>query len=196
MKKLIYAALIVLCIMMMVSLLSNIRVEAAGQGHVQGQGQGHGQGISNTSPGQTKKDELSPGMSKKESMPYDAQKRQDLLEMKPREELQQAWCLERKGSVNYVLQDTTVCGCLTENHVVAFVEAEEWTEAIGLVLHHALVLRKDPGIVVFVEPEGETEQTQESAALASLNKVIEEFKLPITVWTLTLEPKEEEEGKK
>lgn len=192
MKKLLYAFGIALCVMVMVSLLSNLRLEAAGRG----QGQGQGQGSAKTPQGQTKKEDLPQGLPQKNTLPSGLQKRQDLPEMKPKEELQQAWCLERKGFVNYVLQDATVCGCLTEDQVVAFVETDAWTEAIGLVLHHALVLRKDPGIVVLVENKGEPDKTQESSALASLNKVIEEFKLPITVWTLESEPKDAEEAQK
>lgn len=162
------------------------------------------QGNAKTPPGQAKKDRLPPGLSKKgelpqglsqkETLPPGLQKRGEVPTMKPKDELQQAWCLERKGFMNYVLQDNTVCGCLTKDHVVAFVEADEWTKAVGLALHHALVLRKEPGIVVFVENEGKGEQkARESSALASLNKVIEEFKLPVTVWTLTLESKEQKD---
>lgn len=189
MKKFLYVLGIVLWATLITSLLSNLRLEAAGQGQGQSQGQGQGRGAAKTPPGLSKKDELPKGLSQKETLPSGLQKRQDIPEMKPKEELQQAWCLERKGFVNYVLQDGTFCGCLTEDHVVAFVEIDEWTQAVGLVLHHALMLRKDPGIVVFIGNESEPEKTQTSSALAGLNNVLEEFKLPIIVWTLKLEPK-------
>ncbi len=92
------------------------------------------------------------------------------------QEYQQTWCLEHEGLMNVVLSDKSICGCLTEIQAVEFASEENWPEALGSVLYHALITDKEPGIVLFYEKD------EHSPYILLLDTVIKNYALPITVW--------------
>lgn len=148
------------------------------------------QGPPKTPPGLAKKDGLPPGQAKKQEnaqgLPPGIAKQQGLLPTDEFEqELRQAWCLEREGTVNLVLPDKTICECLTQTHAIAFASEDSWFEAVGKSLHVALTTGKEPAIVLFLESE-------ETPAYAfQLNAVIKQFELPIFLWEEVIEIEEE-----
>jgi hypothetical protein len=159
------------------------------------------QGPKTTPPGLAKKGGMPPGKAKRQGpdsekpaeatpgMPPGLAKRQQqspLPEMlQAKEQMLQAWCLARQGSVNVVFPDKTICSCLTETHAVAFTSDEDWPEAVGKALHHALTTEKNAGIVLLLEDETLAEQT------LPLESLITYFELPITVWKIPLKQAQE-----
>jgi hypothetical protein len=144
-------------------------------------------------PGQAKKQGLPPGQTKKQglstgtTLPPGQVKKQKIPSMELEETAQQEWCLEQNGQVNVVLSDNTICGCLTETHAVVFASEDNWLESIGKAFHSAVLMEKQPGIVLFMEPE------EENLHIRKVNDIIERFDLPITTWLLEIEASEEEE---
>ena len=131
-------------------------------------------------PGLSKKDQLPQGLADRDALPPGLAKRDDIPGIKVKDELKQAWCLEREGTVNFVLPEKVRCDCVLESQVVVFTEEDEWTEAVGRVLYVAMKLEKEATIVAFEE----VDRTQ--LYIARLNRMIEYFGLPITVSTLPL----------
>ncbi len=150
-------------------------------------------GSKKTPPGQVKKQGLPPGQAKKQGLstgtrlPPGQAKKQNFPSMELEEKAQQDWCLGHDGTVNTVLADKTICGCLTETHVVVFASEDNWLESIGKSLHSAALTTKQPGIVLFMEKEAENPHIQK------VNAIIAHFELPITTWLLEIEASEEEE---
>ena len=138
-----------------------------------------------TPPGQAKKKTTPPGLSKKQGLPPGIAKKQG-ISMTYIQKHQQAWCLEHQGQVNFVLPDEAICDCLTKTHAVAFASEDNWTEAIGKSLHHALTTDREPGIVVVIE------QDEDQSHVSQLSAVIEHFSLPIILWHMEIEEQEKE----
>ena len=82
------------------------------------------------------------------------------------------------GVIEHVLSDHTRVDCLTAEYAIEYDFARKWAEAIGQSLHYARMTGKKPGIALIM-----TKDTDDRY-LERVNGVIEEYQLPITVWTV------------
>jgi len=93
---------------------------------------------------------------------------------------QKQWQAQHGGEIEVTLPDKTRCDWVNEEYAIEFDFADKWAEAIAQSLHYALVTGKKAGVVLIVENEGELRYW------VRMNAVIEEYKLPITVFLLRL----------
>lgn len=99
------------------------------------------------------------------------------LRLYPEREYQVAWCSDKNGKSEVVLQDKTRVDCVVNNYAIEFDFANKWSEAVGQSLYYAHVLKKTPAIVLILE-----NKNKDSKYLERLNKIAPAY--GITVWTI------------
>lgn len=140
------------------------------------------QGPKKTPPGQEKKQGKAQGKKTgKQPGKIKSKKISPLRQVKQSQG--EVWCLEHNGQVNVELADYSICECLTETHAIAFAVDDDWTEALGQVLYHALITEKQPGIVLFKEKD------ENPPYILLMETLISRYDLPVTVWKVEVEPK-------
>lgn len=75
--------------------------------------------------------------------------------------------------------DKTRCDILTAAYALEVDFANKWAEAVGQSLHYSLQFNRKAGIVLIVERPADYKY------LRRLKSVIDGYKLPVTVWTIT-----------
>ncbi|MCP3940031.1 MAG: hypothetical protein GY710_00920 [Desulfobacteraceae bacterium] len=98
----------------------------------------------------------------------------------PEKYYQNIWCAEKQGKTEQVLSDRTRCDCLTDTHSIEVDFAPKWAESIGQALHYSIMTGKSPGILLIIEKEKDWKYYHR------VRKIIESYKLPVTVWTISL----------
>ena len=88
---------------------------------------------------------------------------------------QENYCI---GESEVTMPDRTRCDCVTATYAIEYDFANKWCEAIGQSLHYALQTGKRAGIFLIIE------KSKDRKYLDRLNSVIEQYNLPITVWTV------------
>ncbi|GAA4648275.1 hypothetical protein GCM10023116_05420 [Kistimonas scapharcae] len=91
---------------------------------------------------------------------------------------QDVWCEGYDGQTEVEQDDGTRVDCLTSNHAIEMEFARKWPEAIGQSLHYSLKTGRNAGIVLILQ------KPSDEHYWASLNDVIKQYKLPITLWRL------------
>lgn len=91
------------------------------------------------------------------------------------------WC-ESRGQQEVVLPDKTRCDCVTDTHAIEFDFGKKWTEAVGQSLYYSLQTGKRAGIVLILETKADRKY------LIRLSSTIQNFNLPIDVWTVGINP--------
>lgn len=76
-----------------------------------------------------------------------------LSHVHPEAYYQQQWCDERKGVMEYVLDDRSRVDCLTDEYAVEIEFAAKWKEAIGQALFYGIKTGKKPGAVLIMEKD-------------------------------------------
>lgn len=84
------------------------------------------------------------------------------------------------AKLEVVAPDGTRCDILTDEYAIEVDFAKKWAEAIGQSLNYALQFNKKAGILLIV---GEKDYKY----YVRLNSIIQNFKLPITVWKIQKE---------
>lgn len=88
----------------------------------------------------------------------------------------QRWCALAGGTMWVRMGDGGRCDCLTPTHAVEVAFASRWADAVGWSLRSAVGTDKKPGIVLIEEGAADAVHRHR------LEKVIDRFGLPITVW--------------
>ena len=91
------------------------------------------------------------------------------------------WCGTQGGQVEVVMPDNTRCDCVTDRYTIETDYAHKWYEAVGQSLHYAYVSQyknRRPGIVLIIRSNTDYKYVER------LYRVIEEYNLPIRVWTV------------
>jgi len=109
----------------------------------------------------------------------------DAKRLHPEKYYQDKWCAEQGGQTEVVLPDRTRCDCLTDTYAVEFDFANKWAEAIGQALYYSLQTGKRAGIVLIVGEE-------DWRYWVRLGTTVHHFDLPIDIWRIPVDGKEEE----
>ena len=91
---------------------------------------------------------------------------------------QDVWCKGMKGKLEHRLEDNRRIDCLTDTHAIEVEFAQKWPEAIGQSLGYSMLTQKKAGIVLILKKPTDQEHWQR------LNKVVQYYQLPITLWKL------------
>ena len=84
------------------------------------------------------------------------------------------------AKLEVVAPDGTRCDILTDEYAIEVDFAKKWAEAIGQSLNYALQFNKKAGILLIV-------CEKDYKYYLRLNSIIQNFKLPITVWKIQKE---------
>ena len=84
------------------------------------------------------------------------------------------------AKLEVIAPDGTRCDILTDEYAIEVDFAKKWSEAVGQSLNYALQFNKKAGILLIV---GEKDYKY----YLRLNSIIQNFKLPITVWKIQKE---------
>jgi hypothetical protein len=88
------------------------------------------------------------------------------------------WCDSMEGIAEFRTKDGTYVDCLTESHATETEFGNKWKEAIGQSLHYAESTKKKAGILLIQDKNSQVDY------LSQLQRVIEEFQLPITLYVI------------
>ena len=89
-----------------------------------------------------------------------------------------SWCDNRGGISEFRTKDGTYIDCLTDIYAVEAEFDNNWKEAIGQSLHYAETTNKKAAILLIKR------QKSKKDYLGELNRVINRFHLPITIFTI------------
>ena len=82
-----------------------------------------------------------------------------------------------QGQVAFDIGEVKKVDCVTATHAIAYVLSDDWATGLGRALHWAAVTGKRPGIVVIIDPEGQ------SRDLAKLKSALHSIPgIEVTVW--------------
>lgn len=95
---------------------------------------------------------------------------------------QEKWCKACNGQAEVMLPDKARVDCVTDKFAVEVDFAVKWAESLTQALYYALMLDKEPGILIIVE-----DYEKDKIFLDRLDRTIKYWKLPVTVWTITPE---------
>lgn len=90
---------------------------------------------------------------------------------------QEFWCRRAGGLTEVVLTDHTRVDCLTGEYAVEVDFAVKWAEAVGQALFYGAMTGRKAGVLLIMEKDGD------GRYLKRLKLTIEEFALPIRIWT-------------
>jgi hypothetical protein len=96
----------------------------------------------------------------------------------PEKWYQERWCREQGGQIEVVLADRTRCDCVTDTHAIEFDFGSGWAEAIGQSSYYSIQTKKKAGIVLILE------KIKDRKYWIRLNTTIQNFNLPIDIWTV------------
>jgi hypothetical protein len=96
----------------------------------------------------------------------------------PEKWYQTEWCQEQSGKAEVSLEDQTRCDCVTDTHAVEVDFADNWYEAVGQSTHYSLVAKRRAGILLILESPDDRRYWER------LNRLINNYDLPIDVWTI------------
>lgn len=88
------------------------------------------------------------------------------------------WCDSMEGIAEFRTKDGTYVDCLTGSHAIETEFGNKWKEAIGQSLHYAESTKKKAGILLIQDKNSQVDY------LSQLQRVIEEFQLPITLYVI------------
>ena len=88
------------------------------------------------------------------------------------------WCAAQSGDTGAVLPDQTRPDCVTSTHAIEVDFAPKFYEAIGQSLWYGFQTNKQAGILLLVNPD------DRGRYLYRLRSVIDNYRLPIDVWTI------------
>lgn len=88
------------------------------------------------------------------------------------------WCEAREGQSEFRTKYGTYVDCLTEDYAIEVERDKNWKEAIGQSLHYAESTKKKAGILLIQDKNSQVDY------LSQLQRVIEEFQLPITLYLI------------
>lgn len=91
---------------------------------------------------------------------------------------QKVWCEGKGGKVEERLDDGRRVDCLTKQHAIEMDFASKWPEAIGQSLDYGMLTKRQAGIVLILNSKSDIQHWER------LKKVVEYYKLPITLWRL------------
>lgn len=91
---------------------------------------------------------------------------------------QKVWCEGKGGKVEVRLDDGRRVDCLTQKYAIEMDFARKWPEAIGQSLDYSMLTDKQAGIVLILNKESDLQHWKR------LEKVVNHYKLPITLWRL------------
>ncbi|MES1927548.1 hypothetical protein [Salinisphaera sp. T31B1] len=89
------------------------------------------------------------------------------------------WCTARGGETKVVLADRTRPDCVTDTHAIEVDFSRKFYEAIGQSLWYSFQTNKRAGILLIIDP------ADKNRYLYRLNSTIDNYDLPIDVWTVT-----------
>lgn len=90
--------------------------------------------------------------------------------------INQSWCLANDGVSEYRTKYGTYVDCITEEYAVEVEFDYNWKESIGQSLHYAEATNKKPAVLIIKRAKSKKDY------LLELNKTIDKFNLPITVF--------------
>ena len=95
---------------------------------------------------------------------------------------QKAWVDANGGKMEVRMGDGTRCDIVTDTHAIEVEWDHKWAEGIGQSLWYSFQTNKKAGIVLILK------NGKDRKHLMRLRSLIENKKLDIRVWTVTVEP--------
>jgi len=92
--------------------------------------------------------------------------------------INQSWCLANDGVSEYRTKYGTYVDCITEEYAVEVEFDYNWKESIGQSLHYAEATNKKPAVLIIKRAKSKKDY------LLELNKTIDKFNLPITIFVI------------
>lgn len=94
------------------------------------------------------------------------------------ENLNNQWCEKVNGISQFISKDKTYVDCLTDEYAIETEYDYNWKEAIGQSLHYAETTNRKAAILLIQR------SSSKKNYLSELERVIDRFDLPITVFTV------------
>ena len=88
------------------------------------------------------------------------------------------WCEAKEGQSEFRTRYGTYVDCLTKDYAIEVERDKNWKEAIGQSLHYAESTKKKAGILLIQDKNSQVDYSSQ------LQRVIEEFQLPITLYLI------------